>query len=195
VAAKIADGKPCPSATADVVLDLAASPAPQTLAFGDVDGDGALDLVTGTVAASGSGTVTVYPKLGAGVTIPSDASEGGSTSRGLRIAIANLDGKDVPEIVVGDPNATVSRVSAAGQVQIYRYGTAGCAAERVRGPACLVQTLYDTEPTANAQFGRALTTTPFPAPASKQSLLAIGMKNAVWVYFRAFADAPDPRNL
>jgi hypothetical protein len=175
------------------------------LAVGNIDDNPALDLVGGTLATGGrTGVVTAYLNLTPTTTNPTAMvipsvetgaeAEQGSSVRGARLRIANIDETPANEIIVADPGAsTPAQVSLAGQVQIYRWG--GCAGEGVaRGPACLVRTLYDPNPDDDQnQFGRGLAVGQFRTAAGERPVLAIAQKGKLWVYFRTNAATPDPR--
>jgi hypothetical protein len=154
-------------------------------------------MVTGTLLEP-DGKVLLYlnPNWGqsgtpTGVEIPSPATEDPSGARGARIRLADIEGDAGTEIIVGDPGATVESVSNGGKVQIYKLGACSGAGE-VRGPACLIRTLFDPTPATNDQFGRAMAIGQFTG-ASTKNILAIAQKTKLWVYFKVSEADTDPR--
>lgn len=199
-ATTVQNGRDCPSTTSFNVP----APGPVAIAVGDVDGNSAPDIVTGTLGAKGSGangTVRVYLNVQPGqqpqeMVIPLSEEEdaNASTANGAHILIANIDeDKTSNEIIVSDAGALLDGVSAGGIVRVYRFGGT-CDADHERGPACLKYELYDPGAKKNEYFGRSLAVAPFKSSKGTTNILAVGLKDRVWVYFRVSASATDPRD-
>lgn len=185
-----ASGTECPTNTS---IQLSGTSQPSSVAVGDVDGNGELDLVLGTPDNERNAVqVILNPKRGqaaAPMIIPTQTADPVSEYRGGRIRIANLDSTAGNEIVVADPRAVVGGDGDAGIVFIYRWGTsANCTPV---GPACLVRTLYDAS--GAKYFGRSLAIVPFKTGSTTTNLLAVGQKDQVVIYFKLSPDATDPR--
>ena len=189
-----AGGADCPTGASFVVT----APAPGSIAVADIDGNGPLDIIAGTLGqSSAAGRVTVYLNPSSGtptpVEITSELDDKSSPLRGSRIRVANIDEDAASEIIVGDAAGSPDNVSAAGQVQLFRWGSSGSCPEQ-RGPACLVRTIFDPDPDTNGFFGRALAIGQFKKGAATSNVLAVAQKDQVVVYFRVSTADQDPRN-
>jgi len=192
----IQNGQNCPETIAFTV----ANNPPVSIQIAQLDGATTpLDMVTGTLR-QGNGRVDVFmnPNWGQSGTptpteIPAPDSEEPSGSRGSRIRLADIEGDAGNEIIVGDPGATVENVSNAGKVQVYKPGACAGGGE-VRGPACLIRTVWDDTPATNDQFGRALAVGPFTSSKGMKTILAVAEKTKLWVYFRISSADTDPRD-
>ena len=185
-----ANGEPCPVAASFPVSGI---PAPQALAVADIGGGPRLDLVTGTSDGMNTGLVRVYLDLERGVTpeeIPIPPPDHASALRGSRIVIGNIDVDVRPEIIIGDASASPD-ASAAGQVEILRFGATGCATPL--GPACLVRTLYAGDARVRGYFGRDLALGSLKTSTGSYPVLAVARHNQLLVYYRVGAEVPDPR--
>jgi hypothetical protein len=197
-AGSIQNGTNCSEATALVMPD---GNAPVSVQVAQLDGATTpLDMVTGSIRAN-DGVVRVFmnPTYAPGSTpesmeIPLGDDENASRVRGSRIRIANIAGGNENEIIVGDPAATMENVSRSGNVQIFRPGACGAGGGEVRGPVCLLRTLYDPTPASNDQFGRALAIGSFRSSKGERTILAVGARARIWVYYRVEAEGTDPRD-
>ncbi len=200
----IQNGQNCPDTGFSVP-----TPPPVALVIANLDANAAPEIVTGSLGMSGvTGKVRIYMNVtGAGEPSmmevplgmpsaanpdPSDDERSASSAHGSRILIGNIGEGSEPEILVGDPNATVDGVSAAGRVNIYRMGGT-CDPAAMRGPLCLVRTLFDPDPDRNSYFGRAMTIAPFSAGGTSTNILAVAERAKLWIYFRVFTASADPR--
>jgi hypothetical protein len=152
---------------------------PKSVAAGQLDGAGGLDLVAGTGSSAvvfldeGASTVTVLP--------PADATP---VAFGTTVAVGNVDADGNDELVVGDPNGVVGGETAAGRVDIFDVTTGG---------ATKLSTVFEPGAEQNNRFGRSLAFAPFTTGAGTTSVLVVGGKDNAYVYYRVSAASPDPR--
>jgi len=195
----VANGQDCPFTGIDVPR-----PGPVGIAVGNVDSNPLPDIVAGTILKAGDEDqqVTIYFNLNSSgvpdskqvLTLSADEKAGASTTRGTRILIANLEdeGMGLNEIVVADPDAVVNEQGSAGLVRIYRV-TSTCDAANQRGAACLLYEIFDPDPKNKEYFGRAMTIAQFKTSKATTPILAVGLKDRIWTYFRLSTKTPDPR--
>lgn len=200
-AADIVDGAHCPE-TKGVIIDANGMPSPSAIVVGDFDGNGSPDIAYSQTFNTGSGNIGVFMNItdftGATPTkitpMPADIA---SAAFGSVLAAADLDDDTtVPgqELIIGDPGAQPKNVINSGQVTVLKIGaTCPGGATSVRGPFCVLTTLYNPDPSANGGFGQAIVSSHYPTPTDNTSVLAIAEQNKLWVYFRTVASAPDPR--
>lgn len=106
-----------------------------SLAFGDIDGDGADELVVGVPyqdlgdgVAANAGMVVVYERGQFGEPIMASIRTQGETAEsgdkfGFAVAAADFDGDGFEDLAVGSPGEDLSGLANAGVVQVFR-GTA-----------------------------------------------------------------------
>ena len=94
---------------------------------------------------------------------------------GYALAAGDLDGDDVPELIVGAPRSDVDGTTDAGAVYIYRYAA---------GAFSLVSTdpLAVASPSSSEQFGKSLAVAPWGKTG--QNILVVGAEGKVFTYFR-----------
>ncbi len=94
---------------------------------------------------------------------------------GYALAIGDLDGDDVPELVVGAPRSDIDGTTDAGAVYVYRYAA---------GQFTLVSTdpLRVSSPTASEQFGKSLAIAPWGKTG--KNVLVVGGEGKVFTYFK-----------
>ena len=94
---------------------------------------------------------------------------------GYALAAGDLDGDDVPELIVGAPRSDVDGTTDAGAVYIYRYAA---------GAFSLVSTdpLAVASPSSSEQFGKSLAVAPWGKTG--QNVLVVGAEGKVFTYFR-----------
>jgi hypothetical protein len=171
---------------------------PITIAVGDVDGNGKLDLVTAESApGSAPGVVRYYRDIdvsnpGAAEKIPPLTADQPSALYGVRMLIDDVDGDGKNELVVTDPATNVNNVTGAGKLYIFGFGGT-CATPQ--GPMCLKEALWAPEPGTDNHFGRALATTAYKTAKGTKRILGVGERNKLNVYFRVSPSAADPREL
>ncbi len=102
---------------------------------------------------------------------------------GDSLAVGDLDGDGIPELVVGDPKATVDGVSTAGSVFVFKWnGTDNFN---------LVMTLHDAQPDVEQHFGQSVAVVPFGT--GSQNIVVAGDDGEVFSYFRLSPLYPDVR--
>jgi len=118
---------------------------------------------------------TVYVRLpGAtdpmAITVPITGS-----TFGYALAAGDLDGDDVPELVIGAPKSDLAGTTDAGAVYIYRY---------VAGAFMQVSTdpLQVSSPSAGDLFGKSLAIAPWGKTG--RNVLVVGGEGKVFTYFR-----------
>lgn len=165
----VRDTNPDPAAAAHEVVacreDAGPTPLGAALAAADLDGDGNDELLAqaaaGILVFDGAGLATLGTAVATcdlepGPTVlacPADAGDGVECSAefGAAIASGDLDADGVPELLVGDPGATVSGASRAGAVHVFVRDGAGW-----RRAAAL----RDATPESGARLGATLAVGP-----------------------------------
>lgn len=116
----------------------------------------------------------VFVRFGSGQTAEINAGDQGSDF-GDAIAIADLDGDDRPELIIGAPKADRGATNG-GAVYVFTYDDA--AANKFRQ----VLVLGPAEATAEERFGKSVAVAPFGTGTDK--VLAVGAEGEVFTYFR-----------
>ncbi len=155
------------------------------IAIGDAEDDGFADVV---VTNPLTNSVFVIPNLtqsGPGgvphvLVAPTDSGAFGDGP----VVMLDIDGDDADELVVGDPAASPDGVSGAGQASVFKFSDDG--EWELRG------VLFDSTPETDQQFGRSLSVAEFVFD-DDADLLVAGANGELFTYFRAFANAVDPR--
>jgi hypothetical protein len=117
----------------------------------------------------------VFVRFASGQTVEINAGDQGSDF-GDAVAVADLDGDGVPEVIVGAPKADTGGVANGGAVYVFAFDDT--ASQRFRqvaqfGPAA---------PEAEERFGKSVTVAPFGA--GDKHVLVIGAEGEVFTYFR-----------
>jgi len=155
----------------------------QSMAVGDFDADGHLDLLVGAppnhvymyrgpVTATATATIASRGTAGAGF--------------GASVAAFNLDGSQGDEALVGDPDADVGGEAGAGNVQIF---TGPMLAGQLPSPTPPTLTAFETQ--AGAAYGSAVAGLPFcpgaaadgGAPGACVNLALVGASSRALAYF------------
>lgn len=116
----------------------------------------------------------VFVRFASGQTAEINAGDQGSDF-GDALAIADLDGDDIPEIIVGAPKADRGATNG-GAVYVFSYDDT--AAQKFRQVAIL----GPAEASAEERFGKSVAVAPFGTGTDK--VLAIGAEGEVFTYFR-----------
>jgi hypothetical protein len=94
---------------------------------------------------------------------------------GYALAAGDLDGDDVPELIIGAPRSDVDGTTDAGGVYIYRYA-AGAFTPFSTEPLAVAS------PSSSEQFGKSLAVAPWGKTG--QNVLVVGAEGKVFTYFR-----------
>ena len=126
-------------------------------------------VVTPGPAAGGDGEISIVDFSTATPTVVSQAiSQLGSA------AIGDVDDDGIPDIVVGEPTATVNGITNAGQVEVYKADL-----------TTVLTTLTSDSPTTNQRYGTGVAVSPFSilgAPAV--NVISVSTTSAIFTYFR-----------
>jgi hypothetical protein len=120
----------------------------------------------------------VFVKFGGGGSAEVSPGDAGSEF-GDSLAVGDLDGDGVPELIVGAPRSDPSGVSNGGSVYVYRF-VPGTTPTFDPTP---VMTLHPAEPVEEERFGKSVTVAPYGATGDKKVLM-IGAEGEVFTYFR-----------
>jgi hypothetical protein len=101
------------------------------------------------------------------------AAPTGAGAFGASLAIGDLDGDGMPELVVGAPKTTVNGVVNAGAVFIYKYD-----GSKFGEPI----ELHDSSPEAEQHFGKSVAVAPFGT--GNKAVAVVGADGEVFTYFR-----------
>lgn len=127
----------------------------------------------------------VFVRFGSGQTAEINAGDQGSDF-GDSVAVADLDGDDVPEIIVGAPKADRGQTNG-GAVYVFSYDETSATKFRQ------VLLLGPGEATQEERFGKSVAVVPYGTGTDK--VLAIGAEGEVFTYFRTtlYADVRTGR--
>ncbi|HUQ08562.1 MAG TPA: FG-GAP repeat protein [Kofleriaceae bacterium] len=117
----------------------------------------------------------VFVKFGGGAATEVSPGDAGSEF-GDALAVGDLDGDGVPELVVGAPRSDPGGVSNGGSVYVYRFVSGTASFE-------LAMTLHPAEPAEEERFGKSVTVAPFGATGDR-NVLMVGAEGEVFTYFR-----------
>jgi len=101
------------------------------------------------------------------------AAPSGAGNFGSALAIGDLDGDGVPELIVGAPRSTVDGVTNAGAVYVMQFNGTGFD---------VVATLHDASPEVEQHFGKSVAVVPFGTGTS--NIVVAGADGEVFSYFR-----------
>jgi FG-GAP repeat len=101
------------------------------------------------------------------------AGPSGAGDFGSALAVGDLDGDGVPELIVGAPKSTVDGVTNAGAVYVLQFNGTGFD---------VAATLHDASPEVEQHFGKSVAVAPFGTGTS--NILVAGADGEVFTYFR-----------
>lgn len=164
----------------------------QSLAAGDFNGDGAIDLLVG--APPQHAYIYLGPFPAGGLPQPVVIEDPTGLDFGFRVAALDIDGVPGDEAIVSDPRATVDGQTGAGRVVAYSVDATTSTVKA--GP----QEIRDRSPATDAGFGtsvhplRYCAAADMACPATSAGVprvLMVGAANEVFVYFRTGANVPQ----
>ncbi len=144
-----------------------------TAQFPDVaDGDPAAGLAD--LIYSAPSLNKVFVRFGGGMAFEIVPGEVGSDF-GDSIAVGDLDGDGVPEIVIGAPKSDPDGVTNGGAAYVYKFREAPLGFD-------LVAALHPAQPENEERFGKSVAIAPFGA--GDRNILMVGAEGEVFTYFR-----------
>lgn len=172
--------------SAPAAASRASSKFGKSLASGDFNGDGKLDLLVGSPPQDAYVFLGPFPPGAAPAPLPVITDTSG-VDFGFSVAALNVDGMPGDEALIGDPRAAVDGKEEAGRVTAYRYDPASMTMKPYK-------TYADRSPEANANYGSSVAALKFCAtsPAagtacpdgSTSRMLMVGAGNEVFLYYR-----------